>query len=450
MDNSTDPPPTARLVVLLSATLLAGLFGLPSGAEAQSQSEPPLLSYEEAVSLAVEQNHDVEIARRQTEIAERDVSVGNAGFLPSIEAVARQNRQFGGPGFFGQGQVFSQTTLGVQLDWLVFGGLGRWSTLDRLEAERTVSQLQTAVAVEETLVEVATAYWNVVRQRQLLEALEETRQVSRERVEIARARLEAQVGTKVDVNLARVELNRDKSAVADQRIALLESKTRLNQTLGRPADTSFRVDEPIEVRRQLDYAGMRDRALEANRRLRVARKEIDVAAEAVDEVEAERWPTLNLNLGYNYTGFHSGVAPNFDEAARFEYGLSLAVPLFRGLNVRRRIRNARTRRTIQSTEVRRQKTRIRAEVRNAWEAYSRHIERIALADESVDLADENVSVALTELEAGAITQVELRQIQLNLLDARTRLINAKFAAKEAEVRLRRLAGRLYDQLVGAS
>jgi len=97
--------------------------------------------------------------------------------------------------------------------------------------------------------------------------------------------------------------------------------------------------------------------------------------------------------------------------------------------------------------VRNEETRVRAELRDAWEAYQRHLERVELARESVDLAEENVDIGMTQLRAGTISQVDLRQVQLNLQNARTRLINAKYQAKVAELQLRQLAGRLYDQLL---
>jgi len=410
-------------------------------------SDAELLERDEALEAAVERNHDVEISRRRFEIAERDVSLGNAGFLPSLQATANQNHQFSGSGIFGQNQFFTSTNFGVEASWLVFDGLGRFSTYDRLKIERSVREIERRARVEQTLDEVAVAYYDVVRQRELLGAFQETRRVSEDRLEIARSRLEAGTGSQVDTNLARVELSRDRSAVSDQRIALTEAKTELNRLMGREADREFRVRSSIEVDAGMDYEKVRSRALESNRQLRAARRREDRAAERVDERRAERWPDVRFSLGYNYTEFHSGIIPNLDEPSGPEYTIDVVVPLFDGFNVLREIENAETERTIRDTEVRREKVRIRKAVRDAHTRYRRHRERIEFARESVELAEENVEIALTELEAGTINQVELRQVQLNLQDARVRLIDAKFNAKRAELRLRRLTGELYGDYV---
>lgn len=414
-------------------------------AEKESRGDVPTLARKDAISIAVEHNHDVRISRTETDIAERNVSLGNAGFLPTIEGVASQNHVFGGSGLFGSGQIFTRTSMGVQLDWLLFGGFGRISTYDRLQAVRSASQLETEAAIEETLVSVTTSYWNVVRQRELLNAIAETRDLSEERVRIARGRLEAEMGSRVDVNLARVELSRDRSSYAEQRIALVEAKTELNRVLGRPADKRFRVDGQIEIADSIAYHRMRKLALENNRRLLATKRRRTASVERVDEAQAQRWPRVNLGLGYIYTGFHSGVTPNFDVAPSLEYTISLSVPIFDGFNINREIENSKSERVVSDYRVEREKTRIRAAVRNSHEAYRRHLERVELAENSVGLARDNVEVAMTQLEAGTITQVELRQVQLNLLDAQTRLINAKYEAKQAELELLRLTGQLYDR-----
>ncbi len=416
-------------------------------ANIEEAEEAPVLTRGEAIEIAVEQNHDIQIQQVRTDIAERNVSLGNADYLPTVDGVVGQNHLFGGPGFFGNRQIYTQTRLGVELSWPVFLGFRRPATYNRLQELRRIERLRREVEIEATLVDVTTAYADVLRQRRLVGALQQTRKLSERRVEIAETRLDAGTGTRVDLNLARVELNRDRSAVSEQEIALVEAKTQLNRTLGRDADEAFRVEGEIEVAEGIDYADTRETALNENRRLQVQRQEVDVSESEIEEVQAERWPNVNLSLGYNYTGFHSGIVPDFETQPGLEYGVNVRIPLFQGFNVNRRIDNAQSRRTISEREVLSEKTRIRAELRDAFEAYERHLERIELARKSVDLAEDNAEIGLTELRAGRITQVELRQVQLNLLDARTRLINARYDAKVAELRLRRLAGRLYDQLL---
>ncbi|MFB6263302.1 MAG: TolC family protein [Bradymonadaceae bacterium] len=441
MHVSIDRPIPTLLVAL---ALLWPAWSVAADGSDESTDAPPRLSRDDALQTAVANNHDVSIAETRITIADRNASLGNADFLPTLRGVASQRHQFGGSGMFGQNQFFSQTSFGLEASWLLFDGLGRFSTYDRLKTLRTVAELERRAEIERTLFETAVAYDDVVRQRELLDTYRQTVELSRERLEVARSKLEAGTGSKVDVNLARVELYRDRSAVAEQKVALTEAKTELNRTMGRRADRRFRVESDIEVGSELDYDEALERAEQNNPALRAARRRVSATRERVDEAKAQRWPDIRLSLGYTYNEFHNGLAPEFDETPGLEYGTTISIPIFDGFRIRRRVKNARSERTIRSTEVDRRLTELRKDVRDAHAALRRHLERVELARESVELAAENVDAAMAELEAGTATQVEVRQVQLNRRDARTRLIDAKYRARRAELRLQRLMGALYE------
>ncbi len=419
----------------------------PAAEPADAGAGPAVLTRADAISRVLERNYGIQVARTRLDIARRDVTYGNAGFLPVLSANASQSHVFGGTGLFGSDELRTQTQFGIQLDWLVFGGLGRFATYRRLEELREAQTLQTESDVETTLVEVSTVYWDAVRQRRILEALEETRAISEERVEIARARLDAGAGSEVDVNFARVELNQDRSTLAEQRVALVRARAQLNQALAAPADREVRVEPTLEPLRELDYDQLREDTLAKNRQVQVARTRKSIAAEEVDEARSQLWPSLSASLGYNYAEFHRDIAPEFSAEPGLEYGIVLSVPLFDGFNRYRRIDNAESRELIASTTIDEQSSVVVAELRSQWEAYQRQAERIELAEESTELARKNIETSLVALEAGTISQFDLRQVQLNLLDAQIRLIDAKVAARQAEVRLLELAGRLYGEWV---
>lgn len=431
-----------------------GVLGQPQPTAAQQAASgaddaarAPLMERTRALEWAVENNYGIRIARTNLAIARRNVSVGNAGFLPDLSAVASQNRLVGGPGLFGRQQVFSRTELGLRLNWVAFAGLGRFATYDRLEATYEAERLRVEADVESVLVDVSTAYWNVVRQQQLLEAVQESQRLSQQRVDIAEQRLEAGVGSQLDANLARVELYQDRSAVAEQRIALTASKTRLNRLLGRAADTPFRARAEFGIQASLRYERLRQAALERNRRLRVARQQKQAAAEAVAEARAERWPTVGMDLGYVYQGFHDGFVPPFDVAPGLQLGVSIDIPLFRGFNIGRQVQNAVSRANASELAVQQERTRVDEQVRNAYAAYRQNRRRVQMTADAVRVAEQNVDIALTQMQAGTISQIELRQVQLDLLNARTRHIAAKFETMQAQVELGRLSGRLYEELL---
>ena len=67
---------------------------------------------------------------------------------------------------------------------------------------------------------------------------------------------------------------------------------------------------------------------------------------------------------------------------------------------------------------------------------------LLIEEENILYAKENVAIALETFKRGATTFVELRTAQQSLAEAYTRLINARYLAKVAEIELLRLNGGL--------
>ncbi|MEI2420556.1 TolC family protein, partial [Arthrospira platensis SPKY2] len=82
------------------------------------------------------------------------------------------------------------------------------------------------------------------------------------------------------------------------------------------------------------------------------------------------------------------------------------------------------------------------ELLDGWTAYRMSLQRIALEESNLAGMRMQVDVALESYRLGALTAVELRDVQQGLIDAENRLLLAQYEAKLAELRLKWLAGRL--------
>ncbi|MFQ5752102.1 MAG: TolC family protein [bacterium] len=74
--------------------------------------------------------------------------------------------------------------------------------------------------------------------------------------------------------------------------------------------------------------------------------------------------------------------------------------------------------------------------------YQISLQIIKLEEENVQLARQNVNIALQQFRLGSITSVDLREVQNNFLDSETRSIVAQLKAKLTETKLLRLSGQL--------
>jgi outer membrane protein TolC len=134
-------------------------------------------------------------------------------------------------------------------------------------------------------------------------------------------------------------------------------------------------------------------------------------------------PLLNRNLGLNY-------------------GLSAAIPIFNGFNVKRQVKAAQLDIDYQNTLYNYQKWRMDVAISNAFKDYELQKKTLRLEEENILLAKENVYIASERLRLGVTSYLELRETQKSLEDAYNRLIAARYDSKVAETELLRLKGDL--------
>jgi outer membrane protein TolC len=78
----------------------------------------------------------------------------------------------------------------------------------------------------------------------------------------------------------------------------------------------------------------------------------------------------------------------------------------------------------------------------AYNEYTAQQKALALEEENIALAKENVDIVLEVYRLNATTLLQLKEAQKSLQDAQTRLIQARFLTKRAETELLRIKGDL--------
>ena len=441
---------------LALALLLCGggtLFSPP----VQAQQSPDTLRLDTAVQRALDDNRQAQIVRRQVDIAENNVSLGNAGFLPTLTGQASYTRTqsssdqtfLGGQTQSTDGAQSTQSGASADLRWTVFDGLRPFATYDRLGAQRDRQAAATDEEIEALVADVIAGYYDVARQQQQLDVLREAAAISRERLRIVQVRQDVGSASDLAVRQARVDLNADSAAVLRQQTALVNAKTQLNQLLGRPDDASIRyaVTSTIEVDTSLGYTPLQRTALQESPALMQARQALRAAEAERRQVRADFFPTVDLTAGYGYSQLdaESGFLQE-STSTDLTYGVSLSFDLFDGLNRWRRTQNAQIRANNARLAVEDVRTRLTTELTSAYERYQNRLQLVALERQTLEAVRANVDVALAQFEQGTITSVELREVQEQFIQAETRLLTAQFEAKQAEVELLRLSGQLLSRV----
>lgn len=426
------------------------LFGITLSGSAQRQ-----LTLEEAIATALKNNFDIQLSRNDSAVAALDYSYRNAVFLPRLNATAGTNwnnnnqKQTLADGTKKEqkGVKSSNINAALNLNWTLFDGLKMFATRDKAEEFIKLGELGIKNQVTNSVASVITTYYNIVRQKQLLKAIEEQIELSQERVKLAQYKLDIGVGAKPDVLQSKVDNNAQKSLKLEQITLIAQLKEQLNQAMNVRDTPPYEVSDSIPLNTQLSLGELQNGLEKTNPGLLITRKNIDIANLTLKERKAERWPTVSFNSVYNFTRTNNQTvinpfSPLFNQSKGFNYGLTASIPILNNFTNKRNIRQAELDIRYQHLFFDNQQSQLNLALVNAFLEYEQQKKALALEEENILLAKENVSIVFQVYKLNSNTLIQLKEAEKSLQDAYTRLITARYNTKLSETELLRLKGQL--------
>lgn len=407
------------------------------------------ITVEQVIEQALKNNYDIAISKNESLKAINNNSLGNAGMLPKIDLNATgtlasnaTKQEFASGLIVDQEGVQSKNiTSGAYLTWTIFDGFKMFATHARLQELEKMGTLNVKVQIENTLLQVITAYYTIVMQKQIINGINENITVSEERFKIAQKKSDIGSGSKVDVLQAKVDLNSLKSALIRQRATLRDAKATLNQLLLQPSEQDFDVVENTASLSQYQYEELQNKVLSNNTSLIVAQNRIEVSKYAIREGKSLMYPKLNLNTNYIYSRAQNQAGFSLlNQNLGLNIGFTASWTIFNGLVNNNTIKNLQIDFQNSTYEYENLKTLTQMNVYRAFEKNKDDISVLELEEESKKLAKENLDIALERFRLGVSTSIELKIAQQSFEETNTRLAEALFNAKSSELQLLKLTG----------
>ena len=413
------------------------------------------VTLEQVVGLALEKNYDVRIARNLTKSASTNNDYVVGAFLPQVTAGAatvwnenEQNLRFQDESRNNSGEAESNNISGsVQLTWTLFDGTRMFSTRERISQLAEQSELALKDQMVNTIALIINNYYDIVRQKQQLLAIQEQMSVSEERVKLAEKKLQVGTGIKPELLQAKVDYNAQRAQVLQQETIIAQLKEQLNNIVGLQLPAVYDVADTIIIDLNLRPDESFDNLDNTNYSLLAARRNLSIANLSLRERRAEYLPFFNFNAAYNFsrndnTKQINPFGPVYSQTQGFNYGFSVTLPILTGFNTRRLAQLAKIEIDRQQLLYDQQRNTVNVDLHNAFINYDNAKSILMIEEETIGLAKENVYIALESFKRGVNTFIELRTAQQSLAEAYNRLISARFNAKLAETELLRLNGSL--------
>jgi outer membrane protein len=412
------------------------------------------LTLEQAIAIALKDNFSVRVAKNNVEIRENLATPGVAGLLPTIGASgsgsysSRDTRVLFTPDM-PEREVAGATSSNIQgqigLNYVLFDGLGNTYTFRNLKAQHAISEVQSRMVLENTIIQVSNAFYQLAllqeNQQTTLEALE----ISRERYKRQEVRRAYGSAVTSDVLNARVDLNADTVALINIRVDIENAKRNLNAILAREINTNFVVKTDVQFRSDLSFDQLLQSALAQNAEVVASRYNQTAAMLDYRLSQSNYFPTLALNAGYGYnkTNNQAGI-PLFIRAIGFNAGATLSFNIFDGNRSRIQSQNAKI--NLQSSEIQAKQELLETErnISNTWATYRAALIVLETEQNNVQAAEANFQRSKELFNTGQINNTQFREAQLNLIRSRLTISNALYTAKLAEIELVRISGQLLN------
>ncbi len=422
------------------------LFAVPFLVQAQE-----VLTIDQAVQIALKNNYDIKIATNESAVSKENNTIGNAGMLPILDAtVTQDNRiqhtkqtQSNGAVQERDNAKNNRLDYGVNLGWTIFDGFKMFARYNQLQELEKQGEVQLKMTILSKVSDVMTTYYDLVQQQQLVQALDTTIVISKQRLKTAENRYTIGKASKLEVLNAQVDLNTDTTTFLRQKEQFEITKIQLNQILARDIATNFTVVETVEIDDKMLLSDLNDLAAKQNPQLQLALISKKVAELDLKQVRANRYPTVQLNTGYNFNKTESSLGFTSQSSSRgFNYGLSASLNIFNGFQQNRSEKIAKLQIENSNIVLEQQTQTINAQLAMAFQTYLTNIELSKLEESNEAIAKKNLDITLDKFKIGTISTLEFRSAQQNYVNAIARNSSAKFQAKISEVTLKEIAGNI--------
>lgn len=374
---------------------------------------------------------------RTAEAARRSAT---GAFLPSVSlnsGALRSNQNPTGPL---TREAETSWSSGVVAGLEIFDGGRRFAA--RRSASALIDAADAGLIQQRYAVRLAAkqAFYEVLRADQLI-AVAQARIGQAERSRgIASSRHAAGTTTRSDELRAELELSSAREALLAAREDRLAATLNLGRLIGANGPMAAIADTTILSPRPLGFSRseLETMAVQQAPSVVAAQERARSNAAVEKEARASYFPSIRAAAGYNVT--NDVIVPGAPRDG-WQLQVGLAYPLFDNFQREERIDRASAARTVADAQADDIARLARAEAGRLTGGVALAEERIALAQTAVTAAQEDLRVIEARYRVGASAILDLITSQVNLVEAETRLVTARFDYLVARASLEALVGR---------
>lgn len=421
-----------------------------------------ILTKKVALEITLENNYGIKIANNNLKAAENNTSVLNTGYLPTVTlnsgAEYRRNNQSltltdrdtgGDVEISGDGIVTKAYNASLGLNYTIFDGLGRKYNYQQLQETYNLTELQARETIENTYLQLFTVYFQIARLSENTDNLKEALGISQERLKRAGYQYDYGQSTKLELLNAEVDVNNDSISFINSRQQYINAKRSLNIILGVDKSNNYDVETQVEFDNLFNFDELLAKSIKNNVGIKQNETNMAITEFNLKVNKSNYLPILGFNAsyGFNRTENENLINPfgaRLITSDGLNAGINLTWNIFDGGVTKTRIANAKIELDNQAILKEQQEETLKNNLRNTFDNYRNQLFILKAQEKNVVTAENNFQRTEERFKLGQITSIEFRTAQINLINTKTALNNAKFDAKIIELNLLQISGEILD------
>lgn len=417
--------------------------------EVPSEGNAGVITFHEAIEMALEHNKGILAARDAVREAEAGVTIARSGFLPTIDVQGSYTRlaelpaiEIEIPGLgtkeFQMGEMENYVArASLQQPLFTWGKILGGYKISKLNLDATREDYRKQE--NELVFDVTKSFYSILVLEELVKLTEDAYKQTQNHVNAVEKRYNAGVASKFDLLRARVQLKNMEPQVIKVKNGLEIAKTGFKTLIGLPQDSLISLEgglkyEPIEIDLEKSI-----KEAEVNRpEIKSLALRKRMASEALLIVKKANWPTLAFIANYDYK-----KPVYFKNAWGTDWNVTVALqmPIFTGLGNIGKMREARYRLSRAEHGLNLLKEGIELEIRVAYLGIEEAKKLVESQKENIVQAEEALSIVEERYKQGLATSLEVMDTQLALTQAKTNWLQSLSDYLITRARLEKALGK---------
>jgi len=421
----------------IGITIVSTILILSSVTNAQE------LSLNDCVNLALDKKETIQSAQLDLQSAKAGKLGAFSNILPSVSLSGGRNETS-----YAKSDLFPTTSswsAGITGRQNIFDGGGWWNRIAQAKNNYAISQQLERQVRTNVIAEVHRAYYQLLKNQQLLKVAEQSLELAEQQVELSQKRYDLGAAKKTDLLKSQVARGTAKSALITQRALVFNAIAELRNSMGLIGDSNELklFDDNLQLKPVPGFTEAIEILEENNPGILASKAQVIDAKIRKKITNALRLPSLNASLSYQAGDKDlSGLTDALKDDWMMTTGLNLSFPIFSGMALSTQSQQAKLAVKKQNNDFITVKNDAVVRLESLLGIVGDYFTIIPINEEILVSAEEDFNLVSERYRLGSASILELLDAQVSVTRARVDLVSSKYNSKIQEAYLKAQLGVL--------